>query len=165
LGGLGAPGAGRIAVRRGTRADLDALVALWLALTRYHVHFESLFMLRPGAEAEVRRLIEAQLRDPETLVLLHAPASGPDGLCLVRVDRAPPIHPEVVRAEITDLYVADASRRRGVGRALAEAALGWVGARGIARVEVRVAARNRDGHAFWQALGFEPFVDVLHRRL
>jgi hypothetical protein len=33
------------------------------------------------------------------------------------------------------------------------------------RVEVRVAARNAEGQAFWRALGFGDFVDVLDRRL
>jgi hypothetical protein len=35
----------------------------------------------------------------------------------------------------------------------------------VPRVEVRVAARNRVGQAFWRGLGFEDFVDVLDRQL
>jgi N-acetylglutamate synthase len=61
--------------------------------------------------------------------------------------------------------VAPAARRRGIGRALAGAALAWAQAAGAARVEVRVAARNPGGQAFWRALGFADFVDVLDRRL
>jgi GNAT superfamily N-acetyltransferase len=72
---------------------------------------------------------------------------------------------EAARAEIADLGVRAGSRRRGNGRALAEQALLWARSRGAERLEVRVAARNPEGQAFWRALGYEAFVDVLHRRL
>jgi hypothetical protein len=35
----------------------------------------------------------------------------------------------------------------------------------VGRVEVRVAARNSEGQAFWRALGFHDLMDVLQRRL
>ena len=57
------------------------------------------------------------------------------------------------------------ARRRGIGSALARAALAWVRERGVARVEVRVAARNPEGQGFWRAQGFSDWMDVLERRL
>ena len=30
---------------------------------------------------------------------------------------------------------------------------------------IQVAHGNREGQAFWRALGFDPLMDVLHRRL
>jgi ribosomal protein S18 acetylase RimI-like enzyme len=83
----------------------------------------------------------------------------------VRIDRAPPILVESERAEITDLMVIDAQRRRGLGRALVERALHWVSGRGLERCEIRVAASNAAGQAFWRALGFGDLMDVLQRRL
>jgi ribosomal protein S18 acetylase RimI-like enzyme len=87
------------------------------------------------------------------------------GFCSVRLQRSSGALVEAARAEIADLGVRPERRRRGTGRALAEAALAWARARGAERVEVRVASRNREGQAFWRALGYEGFVDVLHRRL
>ena len=37
--------------------------------------------------------------------------------------------------------------------------------RGVGRVEVRVAAANAEGQAFWRSLGFGDHVHVLHRKL
>jgi ribosomal protein S18 acetylase RimI-like enzyme len=156
----------RGSIRPAAARDLDAVVALWIELTRHHEALDPLFRLRESAEGELRELLRAVLQDPDAHVLLHEPGDGPpDGLCIVRVDRAPPIYLETERAEITDLGVRAAVRRRGIGRALAEAALRWVRARGVARVEVRVVAANAAGRAFWRGLGFGPFVDVLQRRL
>ena len=152
-------------VRIASRRDLDRVAQLWIALTAHHAGLEPMFALRPGSDGEIRRLIDAQLRDPDTAILVAEQDRGLLGFCTVRVDRAPPIHAELERAEITDIAVAAASRRRGVGRRLVGSALGWLRVRGIERVEVRVAVRNREGQGFWRAMGFDDLMDVLHRRL
>lgn len=152
-------------VRRGLPRDLDAITALWLALTEHHASREPLFALRAGAAGEARRLLEAQLRDPAVVVFVHAGDTALDGLCIVRSDRAPPIHAETLRAEITDLYVSPDRRRRGIAGSLLAHALVWARARGIERIEARVSSRNPEGQAFWRAVGFGDFMDVLHRRL
>ena len=147
-----------------------------MALTRDHARREPLFTLAPGAEAEVRGLIAALLRDPDVALLLAEDAgttpvaAGSDaaaavGLCIVRVDRAPPIHAETRHTKITDLFVTEPRRRQGVGDALVDRAFEWARARGAPRVEVRVESGNEGGRAFWRARGFGPFMDVLHRRL
>ncbi len=134
-------------------------------LACHHAKFEPLFELRAGAEAEVERIVERQLRDPDSVVWVADAGNALAGFCAVRIDRAPPIHEEDQRAEITDLFVSALHRRSGVGRALVEEALGWVQQRGVERVAVRVATRNDPGQGFWRALGFVDFMDVLHRRL
>ena len=76
------------------------------------------------------------------------------GYCALRVDRAPPIYRERLRAEITDLWVQQGCRRQGVARRLVAEAFEWVGERGAQRVEIRVSSSNASGRAFWTALGF-----------
>lgn len=153
------------AVRQAGRRDLDRVAALWIALTEYHASLEPLYALREGAETEVRRIVAAQLRDPDTACLVHEEGAELAGLCIVRVDRAPPVHDEVCRGEITDLFVRSELRRRGIGRSLVESAASWARERGATRLEARVAASNPTGRAFWRASGFGSFMDVLHRPL
>jgi len=152
-------------LRRAGAADLRALAGLWLDVTRHHSAIDRQFTPRGDAEPEVIRLLDAQLSDPDTAIFVWDSAGQLQGFCTVRVDRAPPILEETERAEIVDLGVRSEERRRGVGRSLADAALAWVRARGTERVEVRVAARNREGQAFWRALEFDDLMDVLQRRL
>ena len=150
-------------LRRAAKDDLAAVTALWIELTRHHAALDPHFALRPDAEGEARRLLEAQLRDPDTAIFVAG--DPPGAFAIVDVRRAPPIHPETCRAEITDLYVVPALRRRGAGRALAAAATRWASARGAERVEVRVSPRNPEAQAFWRALGYGAHMEVLHRRL
>lgn len=158
-----APEAG--AVRRASQRDLDRLVAMWVAEAEHHAPLDALFRLRSDAEARLRRMLEADLRAPDAAVFVADAAGDLTGFACVRIARAPPIFEEVERAEISDLFVRAAARRRGTGRALAGACLAWVRRRGVARAEVRVASANREGQAFWRALGFSALMDVLDLRL
>lgn len=152
-------------MRKADRGDLGELCAMWLALSEHHAAFDPHFALRPEAEAEVRRLLRAQLSDPECAIFLAEGADGAEGFAIVRVASAPPIHPETRRAEISDLFVAAGRRRLGLGRALLDAASSWASARGAERIEVRVAPDNSEGQAFWRGAGYGAHMDVLHRRL
>ncbi len=58
-------------------------------------------------------------------------------------------------AEITEIYVRPQFRRRGIGRALAEAALEYGRKRGCREFHLLVDPSNETGQAFYAALGFQ----------
>jgi ribosomal protein S18 acetylase RimI-like enzyme len=126
--------------------------------------------LRPGMEGELRESARAMLADPEACILLgfagarHNPR-GAVGLCVSRVERAPKLLEEPLRAQLTELYVREEARRMGLGSALVASALAHARERGVRRIEVRVSARNLAGQGFWRGLGFRDFMDVLDLRL
>lgn len=152
-------------VRTARLRDLDRVAALWSAITSHHADIDPLFQMRPDAGGELRELLAAMLRDRDAEILVYDIDGDLPGMCIVRVDHAPPILEEVERAEITDLGVREGFRRRGIGRALVAEAMRWVRASGVRRVEVQVAHGNAEGQAFWRAEGFGDFMDVLHKRL
>jgi len=155
----------RDSLRRAGANDLTGLVELWIEVTAHHAALDPLFTIRPNARPVIERLIGSQLRDTDAAIFVVDSSDALTGFCCVRIDRAPPILEETRRAEITDLGVQAAHRRRGLGRLLAAAALDWSAERGVDRVEVRVASRNAEGQAFWRELGFGDLMDVLQRRL
>jgi len=147
--------------------EIDRVAALWALITEHHAVLDPLFRMRRGpvAEGELRELLRALHRDPDAEILVYDCNGTPEGLCIVRIDRAPPILEETERAEITDLGVRPEMRRRGVGRLLVEEAQAWVRDRGVGRIEIQVATGNREGQAFWRAIGYAELMDVLHKRL
>ena len=151
-------------VRPAGRRDRDRLVELWLGLLAHHEPLDPHYRVRPGSEPEWRRLVDGLLAGDDTAVFVFEQDGALLGFVTVQVERASPVLVERSRAEITDLMVEPGARRRGVGRALAEAAAGWIRERGVEGTIVRVAAHNPEAQGFWRALGFSDFMDVLQRR-
>lgn len=152
-------------VRAARMQDLDRVAALWSAITRHHEALDPLFRMRSDAESELRELLMGLQRDPDAEIFVWDDDGDLPAMCIVRIDRAPPILEEVERAEITDLGVREDHRRRGIGRALVARAMRWVEESGVRRVEIQVAHGNAEGQGFWRALGFDDLMDVLHKRL
>ena len=121
--------------------------------------------MRRDAAGELDELLRALARDPDCEILVYEEDGDLPGMLIVRIDHAPPIMQEVERAEITDLGVREDARRRGIGTALVDAAIAWVRASGVRRIEVQVAHANAQAQAFWRARGFGDFMDVLDKRL
>lgn len=67
------------------------------------------------------------------------------------------------RGYIYHTAVSPQYQRRGVGRALAEAALDALKALGINKVALVVFSKNESGNAFWQKLGFTAREDLVYR--
>ena len=152
-------------VRPGGRRDVEALVSLWEALVDHHAPLDPHYRGVPDAAAAWGDRLSRLLCDPEAAVFVQERDGRIAGFVVVETTGAPPALREPPRAEITDLFVRPEVRCGGIGRALVEAALAWLAERGAGRVEVRVLHANPEGQAFWRALGFGEFVDVLHRRL
>ena len=112
-------------VRPARMQDLDRIAAMWTAITRHHEALDPLFRMRSDADGELRELLSAMLRDVDAELLVYDVDGDLPGICIVRVDRAPPILEEIERAEITDLGVREDFRRRGIGRELVAEAFQW----------------------------------------
>jgi len=150
---------------RGARAqDLDVVAALWTLLAEHHSGLPALAPA-PGAGGAVRDHLGVLLRDADAALLVAERDGAIVGFGVARVLRRPPLFAETARGEIEALYVREEQRRSGVGRALADAMLGWLASRELRRVALQVATRNREGQGFWRALGFRPSMDVLERPL
>ena len=152
-------------VRPARPADRAAVTALWEALVSEHAALDAAFSLRPGAGAALAAAVDRILRDPGAALWVWEGSEGVAGFCAAQRRVAPQAATERQRVEITEIAVAPVARRRGVGTALAREALDWARSLDVRRIEVRVAVRNPTGDAFWRALGFAGFVNVLDRRL
>ena len=58
-------------------------------------------------------------------------------------------------AQVRDFYVEPEWRRRGHGRAFAEAMFAWLRAQGVEQIDLNVREDNPVALAFWRSLGFD----------
>jgi ribosomal protein S18 acetylase RimI-like enzyme len=100
--------------------------------------------------ASVARLCEDQAT--EFLLGRVASADPPSGVCQLRFRHS--IWTSTPDCWLEDLYVEDAARGRGVGRALVVLAMARAGARGARRIELDTNEHNRGAIALYESLGF-----------
>jgi ribosomal protein S18 acetylase RimI-like enzyme len=145
----------QVVIRLVKPEDTDAVARLWEALVAYHRELDaSLPPAAPqGARRYARRLIE-RMDDPMSRVLIAEVNGNVIGYVLgVVVDLAPEMFSQEPSGFLADIYVDEAYRRAGVGKALVEALVDWFRQRGLHYYEWHVAARNEASLAFWRNLG------------
>jgi GNAT superfamily N-acetyltransferase len=108
---------------------------------------------REGLRARYRRL----LTDPDHRVVLAVDedSAEPLGMAVLGVDPASALL-DLPAVSVSHLLVAPAHRRRGVGRALLAAAVGYADELGMDHVIVGVSTTGREANRFFARLGFAP---------
>jgi GNAT superfamily N-acetyltransferase len=127
-------------LRRGTADDADSLARLSQELG-YPV----------DAEAMRVRLKTIVGRPEHLLLVAELPHSG---VCGWLHAFAINVVESGFRVEIAGLVVANAARRRGVGRLLVDAAECWARTTGAESIIVRSNVKRTESHAFYPALGY-----------
>jgi ribosomal protein S18 acetylase RimI-like enzyme len=127
-------------------ADADDAAAIGRLLYDFNREFDEPTP-EPSALAErLRQLIEGG----DTLVLLGG--NGPDGLAVLRLRAA--IWSAGLECYLAELYVAPASRGRGLGRALMEAALSQARLHGADSMDIGVDEPDLAARRLYESLGF-----------
>ena len=149
-----------LAVRPATLADLDAVVALRLALLREHAANPVYGRLRADAPQRARRIFAEQLDAVNEVTFLAERGDRAVGI-LRCIDAAgsPLLHPARY-AYVASVYVAPDERRSGILKRMLEAAEAWSAERGLGEMRLHNAADNPLAGNAWEALGFE-VVEVL----
>jgi ribosomal protein S18 acetylase RimI-like enzyme len=169
-------------IRPATRADLPRLIVLFQQAIAYQRQLMPFFDL--VRHVDWRRFVEAKLQHPRERVVVAEWSGEVMGYVAVQIS-FPARHGLLKRALrrlvalprphsivqpkrvgwIEDCYVEPQARRRGIGSALVQAALAWLRAQHVTRVELAVLVANREGLAFWEQQGFGAVRVMLSREI
>lgn len=69
-----------------------------------------------------------------------------------------PVYKERKIGVVSDVYVKEERRRKGVGKKMLDVAVKWFRKNKVMSVRLNVAAENLEARAAWRKLGFEPFM-------
>jgi GNAT superfamily N-acetyltransferase len=154
-----------LSVRPATLDDLDAIVELRLSLLReYHDH-PFYARLRPNPRERAYELYHSQVMSPfETIFVAERAGQVIGVLRCVDTPTSPVLLPERY-CYVSSVYVLPAERKRGVLRALLEAAEAWCEDRGLSEMRLHNSSFAPHARQAWQALGFEVVEEVRRRVL
>ena len=137
------------------RADISKLDELASLFDQYRQFYEQ----APDPDA-CRTFIGERLRNDESVIFAAQLENG-DMAGFTQLYRS---FCSVEMGELIylyDLYVIPGERRRGVGRALMEAAKIYASERGASRLQLETARTNLPGQALYEGLGWEKDEDFL----
>jgi GNAT superfamily N-acetyltransferase len=158
-------GAPRVRVREAAVRDLDSVLELRLALLREHPTHPIYGRLRPDVTARARELFTAQLRTESERIFLADYEGAVAGILRCVESIGSPLLEPSRYAYVSSVYVRPESRRKGVLRALLDAAERWAVARGLDQMRLHNVAGSETAEGAWSALGFEVVEQVRVRAL
>ena len=153
-----------LVIRRGTKSDTKEVLRLWRGMMELHAQADGRFRPRPapfGEQAMEQHLADG-VWDRDDVCVYVAEDEGRLVGQIIGMMREPyPVFEPGRYGYVTDIVVDEPARRKGVGRALFLALREWFRAQGADHIRLRAAHRNRAGQAFWRAVGFSDYMDVL----
>jgi ribosomal protein S18 acetylase RimI-like enzyme len=147
-------------------ADMERVVAFVAAIQEYER--ATVPDLKPGdaiARDHAERLIRyAAEHDGIILLARHGAASVGFAAAWVAEDDDPLLGEHARRhAYLSDLFVAEGWRRRGIASALLEAVEAAIGERGCRRMRICSKASNRDAVSCYEAAGYRPYEIIFEK--
>ncbi len=145
----------KVIIRLATDNDSQAIAQLWEKLIDYHYALDDI-LPRPvpnGAEIYLQQMILREY-DPRSRVLVAEAKGEVIGYVLgMIVDLVPEMFVQESSGFLVDIFVDEAYRGHGVGRALVDTLADWFREQGLKHYEWYVASCNHETIAFWQRLG------------
>jgi len=157
-----------VTVRDARPSDRDLIVDFLLALNIHEYAMRTdRDTTRTGADAHLRSL-EEDIRYSRGFILVGEIADEPAGF-LVGIEEIEPgqfvVEDQRGFGCITDIYVAESERGKGVSRAMIDEACGRFREMGLKRVLVTGLASNPNATGTYPALGFQPLYNTYEKRL
>jgi ribosomal protein S18 acetylase RimI-like enzyme len=148
----------QIRVRPAKNADVPALGLIWQELMEMHERTDHRFALAHDALIRWRGLAHDMLNRDDGFLLIAELGGRAAGFCLGWLAKNPPIYKIGEVGFISEIAVGRLHQRRGIGRALIEAAREWFRAHEVREFQLSTAVWNEEAQAFWRAVGGEPLL-------
>ena len=148
-------------------ADREQLLEFIMGTQRFESAFEPNRRLDRAVAAEYFVLLETDVRSKGGRILVAAEDGQPLGWGVVHAqeDDVYVIGEERTYAYISELYVVEAARGKGIGRALIAASEDWARARGLKVMQIGVLPGNHRAKSIYERAGYQTYALQLRKYL
>ena len=154
-------------IRPATTADVGTMGRLGAVLVRTHHDFDAARFIAPTPQTEhgYGSYLGSQLRNPDIVILVAEDAGEAVGYTFAGVEGYDYMSLRGPAGVLYDIVVDPAHRGRGIGRALLDATLAELKARGAPRVVLSTAERNEPAQRLFARAGFRRTMIEMTREL
>jgi ribosomal protein S18 acetylase RimI-like enzyme len=152
-----------IKVRDATKDDLDDVANLWEELAGHHAGLSDDFALAWDSKRRWSKYLHEKFAEISTKLIVAEEEDEIVGFMLCMLSPNVPIYKERKLGIISDAYVHEERRKKGVANKMFDVALKWFKKNKVKTVELHVATINPEAQAVWKSLGFTPF--MIYERL
>ena len=156
---------GETQIRRARQEDLEAVLDLWLEMMRYHGRLDPRFAPADNARDAFHNTMREWIGAAAKRVLVAVADGQVVGYAIGSIAENPPILKLRHFGHVSDICVPPEWRRQGIGRRLFGALRKWFRSRGLAVVQLNVAALNPAAQAFWREMGFQDHMDRMWQEI
>lgn len=153
----------KIRIRDGRKEDLKAVVDLWEKLAKQHAELSSELQLAPDSRRKWSRYLAKKFSERSTKLIVAEEDGDIVGFMLCLLTPNTPIYKDRTIGIISDAYVNEERRKKGVAGMMLKLALRWFAKNKASSVQLGVAYANVEARAIWHQLGFRPF--YIYKRL
>lgn len=139
------------------------MVKLWEMLAKHHEQVSEHFRLAWDSKRNWGKYLQKKFSEPSTKLIVAEEDGEIVGFMLCLLSPNAPIFKERKIGVISDVFVLEERRRKGVTRKMLDVAVRWFRKNKVRSVQLGVAHDNMEARAVWRNLGFEPY--MLHKRL
>jgi len=144
-------------IRLATTSDQELLGRFGGALMRqHHAADPRRFLQVESPEPGYGRFLVSQISNPESLVMVAENAGTVVGYVFADIELTNWMELRGPCGVVQDVYVDEAARRLGAGRALMNAAIAWIRSKGRSQIVLMTKSKNSHAQQLFTSLGFRP---------
>ncbi len=145
-------------VRKATKNDIESIVMLNKELADMHHNIDRIYKEGQAVATSFKKYLESIIDKENVLVIVAELDDKVVGYMIGVIEQQRPFLNLKKAGRISDAYVDENYRNRGIGKAMFEELKSWFKKNGINFLTLSVDVRNKDGYAFWKKMGFEEWM-------
>jgi ribosomal protein S18 acetylase RimI-like enzyme len=146
-----------IKIEEAKRKDLNSIVKLGMALAEYHRKFDEYYKSGKERKKEFKKLLLKKSGKRNFKVLVAKDKNKILAYGIASIEK-PALYAKPKKiGKLTNLYVKERYRKRGIGKQIFDEFLEWFKSRDIKHIELSVDARNQIAISAYKKYGFFEF--------